>query len=52
MEARMTWTLLLLLTAGWLLVLLAGTGPPWSWALPAAIAALLVYRVIGVLQRE
>lgn len=48
----MVWTLLLLLTVGWLLTLLAGVGPPWSWALPAAIGALLLYRLIGTLRRE
>lgn len=48
----MVWTLLLLLTVGWLLTLMAGVGPPWSWALPAAIGALLLHRVIGTLRRE
>lgn len=48
----MVWTLLLLLTVAWLLSLLAGVGPPWIWALPAAIAALLLYRVTGMLRRE
>lgn len=48
----MVWTLLLLLTVAWLLSLLAGVGSPWSWMLPAAIAALFLYRVIGLLRRE
>ena len=48
----MIWTLLLLLTAGWLLALVAGVGPPWSWILPAAVAALLLVRVAGTVLRE
>ena len=48
----MVWTLLLLLSVGWLLSLLAGAGPPWSWILPAAAAVLLLYRVAGTLLRE
>lgn len=41
----MVWTLLTLLTVTWLLVSMAGIGGPWSWLLPAAIGALLLYRV-------
>lgn len=48
----MVWTLLLLLTVGWLLTLLAGVGAPWSWILPAAIGALLLYRVAGAFRRD
>lgn len=48
----MVWTLLLLLTVAWLLALVVGVGAPWSWALPAAIAALLLYRVTGMFRRE
>lgn len=48
----MTWTLLLLLTVAWLLTLLAGVGPPWSWLLPAAIGALLLYRILGATRRD
>lgn len=48
----MTWTLLLLLTVAWLLTLLAGVGSPWSWILPAAIGALVLYRVVRSMRRE
>lgn len=48
----MIWTLLVLLTVAWLLTLLAGIGPPWPWILPAAIGALLLYRVAGALRRK
>lgn len=49
MEVGMVWTLLLLLTVGWLLTLLAGAGPPSTWLLPAAIGTLLLYRVLRTL---
>lgn len=52
MEVGMAWTLLLLLTVAWLLTLLVGTGPPWSWLLPAAIGALLLYRMILTLRPD
>lgn len=48
----MVWTLLLLLTVAWLLSLLAGAGPPWSWLLPAAIAAVLAVRLVGTLRPD
>jgi hypothetical protein len=41
----MIWTILVLLTVGWLLVLLAGIGGPWSWLLPAVVATVLLYRL-------
>ncbi|MFW6192778.1 MAG: hypothetical protein ACOC83_04750 [Gemmatimonadota bacterium] len=48
----MVWTLLLLLTVAWLLALVVGVGAPWSWVLLAAIGALLLYRVTGMLRRK
>mgnify|MGYP006304987283 CR=1 FL=1 len=48
----MVWTLLLLLTVGWLLALVAGAGSPWTWLLPAAAAALLAWRLIGTLRPD
>ncbi len=48
----MIWTIFVLLTVGWLLVLIAGMGGPWSWLLPAAVGALLVYRVVTGARRE
>ena len=47
----MTWTLLTLLTVGWLLALLAGLGPPWTWIPPAAAAALVLVRLLASLRR-
>lgn len=48
----MVWTLLLLLTVAWLLSLLAGVGPPLSWILPAALGAVLAFRLIGTLRTD
>lgn len=45
MEAALFWTLLVLLTVTWLLTVVLGIGAPWSWLLPTAAAALLLYRV-------
>lgn len=48
----MIWTIFVLLTVGWFLVLIAGIGGPWSWLLPAAIVALLLYRIAMGVRRE
>lgn len=47
----MVWTLILILTVTWLLSLLAGAGDPWVWLLPAAVVALLAYRVAAAFRR-
>jgi hypothetical protein len=47
----MTWTLLTLLAVGWLLAMLAGVGPPWSWIPPAGIVLLLLLRLLAGLRR-
>lgn len=48
----MTWTLILILTVGWLLGLLGGLGSPWSWIFPAAAGALLLYRMVRARRRR
>lgn len=35
------------LVISWLLVLVAGAAAPWTWALPAAAAAVVLYRALG-----
>lgn len=45
----MFWTLLVLLTVGWLLSLIAGVGGSLSWLLPGAIVAMLAWRAAATL---
>lgn len=48
----MFWTLLVLLTVGWLLALIAGLGAPLNWLLPGAIAAMLAWRIASIVIGE
>lgn len=40
-----------LLVVGWLLVLVTGATGAWTWVLPAAAGAVLLYRLLAPIRR-